>query len=178
MQLSKKSKTVGKGISYIQNLYKIEHELRAKEWSPDKFVDERKKMVEPVLAEFHSWLQEKNIYVTPESKAGKAVNYTLKEWKKLVRYLESAFLTPDNNRLENAIRPFVVGRKNWLFSNTPRGARASAILYSLVESAKANDLEPYQYLRYLFTKLPACSTHKDRKKLLPNRLSKNDLIIS
>jgi hypothetical protein len=79
----------------------------------------------------------------------------VKEWDTLVQYLEADFLTPDNNEIERAIRPFVVGRKNWLFSNTPRGTHASAAMYSLVESAKANRIEPYRHLRFLFTMLPA-----------------------
>src|SRR5271169_699299 len=78
------------------------------------------------------------------SKTGQAIAYTLKEWDKLIRYLDADFLTPDNNEIERAIRPFVIGRKNWLFSNAPRGAHASASMYSLVESAKVNRIEPYQ----------------------------------
>lgn len=178
MKLSKKSKTAAKGIAYIQKLYVIERELREQELTPEVFIEKRQKQAEPVLTEFYTWLQEKNMYITPESKAGKAVQYTLNEWNKLVRYLEKSFLSPDNNRVENAIRPFVVGRKNWLFSNTPRGAHSSAVLYSLVESAKANKLEPYQYLRYLFTKMPAYSSSDDIKLLLPCYLSKKNLIIT
>jgi transposase len=84
-------------------------------------------------------------------------------------------LTPDNNTVENAIRPFVVGRKNWLFSNTPRGAHASAVIYSLVESAKANKLEPYDYLRYLFTLLPGVTGKDDLRKLLPGEISAGEI---
>jgi transposase len=82
----------------------------------------------------------------------------LGNWEKLIRYLDAWYITPDNNGVENAIRPFVLGRKNWLFANTPRGACASASLYSLVETAKANGLEPYHYLNYLFTHLPMAFT--------------------
>ena len=77
---------------------------------------------------------------------------------------------------ENAIRPFVVGRKNWLFSGHPNGAKASASLYSLIETAKANDLEPYAYLRYLFDKLPLANSEDDYKALLPSRLSGHQLV--
>ena len=73
--------------------------------------------------------------------------------------------------VENAIRPFVIGRKNWLFSGSPRGADASAAFYSLIETAKSNDLEPYWYLRYLYTKLPYCENNEDLRKLLPYRLT-------
>lgn len=79
-------------------------------------------------------------------------------------------MTPDNNAVENAIRPFVVGRKNWLFSNTPSGAHTSAGLYSLIETAKANGHEPYKYLCFLFDRLPTIKSPEERLTLLPYRL--------
>ena len=84
--------------------------------------------------------------------------------------------THDNNAAENCIRPFVVGRKNWLFSGTPEGAAASAVLYSLVESAKANGLEPYSYFRYIFEKLPVAETLEDLEALLPWNLNRDKLL--
>ena len=81
----------------------------------------------------------------------------------------------DNNLVENAIRPFAVGRKNWLFNNSPEGAHAAAFIYSLIETAKANDLEPYWYTLYLFESLPLAKTEDDYRKLLPYNVSKNDL---
>ena len=87
-------------------------------------------------------------------------------------------MTPDNNAAENAIRPFVVGRKNWLFAGSPKGAEASAGLYSLIETAKANGLEPYKYLRYLFEHLPFADSDDDYEKLLPSNLSPADLDLS
>jgi len=106
----------------------------------------------------------------PKSLFGKTINYALKQWDRLVVYLEDGRLRPDNNLAENAIRPFAVGRKNWLFSGHPRGADASATLYSLIETAKANGLEPYRYLRHLFEHLPAATTDAQRKALLPQYL--------
>ena len=103
------------------------------------------------------------------------MNYTLKQWHRLVEYCDHGEVTPDNNAAENAIRPFVVGRKNWLFSGTPEGAAASACLYSLIETAKANGLEPYKYLRYLFQKLPFATSEDDYRKLLPQYLSDAEL---
>ena len=82
-------------------------------------------------------------------------------------------LRPDNNLAENAIRPFVVGRKNWLFAGHPRGAGASATIYSLIESAKANELEPYRYLRYLFERLPMAETEADYRALLPQYVDRD-----
>ena len=176
-KLNKKSKTAAKGLSFIQKLYKVEQDLRSMDLAPDDFVEKRKKAVQPILDEFHNWLLAQKDTVVPKSKAGQAVEYTLSEWSKLTRYLESHLLTPDNNTVENAIRPFVVGRKNWLFSNTPRGAHASAVIYSLVESAKANGLEPYDYLRYLFMALPAVDSNDKHglKNLLPCYL-KEDIL--
>ena len=143
-----------RGLEYIRKLYEIENRLRSEALTGDRFVDRRKNEAQPVLDEFRNWLARVGPELVPSSRTGQAIAYTFKEKDKLVRYLEAEFLTPDNNEIERAIRPFVIGRKNWIFSNTPRGAHASAAMYSLVESAKANKIEPYHYLRFLFTKLP------------------------
>ncbi len=116
----------------------------------------------------------KTLQVPPSALLGKAVNYALKEWEKLQRYLDNPYLTPDTNMIENAIRPFVIGRKNWLFSGSPRGAHASATLYSLIETAKANGIEPYRYLRYVFTKLPFVQSRADYRALTPQQLTIKD----
>ena len=166
-QLNRKDSRAHRGLEYIRSLYEIEHRLRSETPDPNKFVLRRKKEVQPVLDRFHDWLVRNGAEVLPSSRTGQAIAYTVKEWDKLVRYLEADFLTPDNNEIERAIRPFVVGRKNWLFSNTPRGAHASAAMYSLVESAKANRIEPYQYLRFLFTMLPTMTGREGLESLLP-----------
>jgi transposase len=101
---------------------------------------------------------------------GGAISYALGQWQYMIHYLDHALLTPDNNGLENAIRPFVVGRKNWLFSNTPSGAHASAGLYSLIQTAKATGHEPYKYLCYIFDLLPKVKTLEEKLALLPYRL--------
>ena len=90
----------------------------------------------------------------PKSAFGKAVTYCLNQWEKLQAFLLDGRLEIDNNRAERSIKPFVIGRKNWLFANTPRGARVSAILYSIVETAKENGLKPFEYVTYLLRKLP------------------------
>ena len=92
--------------------------------------------------------------VPPQSKLGEAVGYALNEYQKLVHYLKYPYTSADNNIAERAIRPYVIGRKNWVFSDTPRGAYASATIYSLVETAKANGLDPQNYLYQIFEKLP------------------------
>ena len=91
----------------------------------------------------------------------------------MLRYLNDGRLEIDNNGAENAIRPFVVGRKNWLFSNSVKGVKASANLYSLIETAKANGLEPYAYLRYLFAELPKAESVEAIEALLPGNLNKD-----
>jgi len=91
--------------------------------------------------------------VPPKSLLGKAVTYARKQWPQLMRYIDSGETAIDNNTAERAIKPFVVGRKNWLFANTPAGARARANLYGLIETAKANHIEPYRYLAHLFHEL-------------------------
>jgi transposase len=99
-----------------------------------------------------------------------AWNYLHNEWGRLTRYLDDGRLEIDNNLAENAIRPFVVGRKNWLFSNSVAGVNASANLYSLIETTKANGLEPYAYLRYLFAELPRAETVDAIEALLPGNV--------
>ena len=171
MKQSKKSKAAYKGLAYIRRLYQIEHELRERKLAPDEFVERRKNSANPVLNEFNNWLLAMKDEILPEGYAGRAIHYTVNQWDNLIRYLDHHLLTPDNNLIENAIRPFVLGRKNWLFSNTPRGAESSAVLYSLIESAKANALEPYRYLRYLFDRIPGVSSRGQLRVLLPDMIT-------
>jgi len=105
--------------------------------------------------------------IAPSSATGKALSYLNNEWDQLIRYLDDGRLEIDNNGAENAIRPFVPGRKNWLFSASVKGVKSSANLYSLIETAKATGLEPYAYLRYVFTELPKADTVEAIEALLP-----------
>jgi transposase len=127
----------------------------------------RQEKAKPLLDEFKGWLETKQPLTPPKGLLGRAISYTLANWEKLIIYLEDGRLRPDNNLVENAIRPFVVGRKNWLFAGSPDGAKASATFFSLIETAKANGLEPYAYLRYIFKKLPLAQTEQNLKDLLP-----------
>lgn len=173
-----KNSRAHKALMIIQKIYMIESELRGKNLPDDAFVEKRKSAVMPVLDELHAFLVQTKDIVIPSSLVGKAVNYTLNEWEKLIRYLDLACMTPDNNEIERCIKNFVIGRKNWLFSNTPRGANASAGMYSLIESARANGLDPYQYLRFLFLNLPHVDgDRKKLRKLLPCFLSQEDIKI-
>lgn len=106
-----------------------------------------------MLKQFETWLIKSEQQVLPKTKLGEAVQYCLNQWEKLKRYTFDGQLNIDNNRAERAIKPFVIGRKAWLFSQTANGANASAVLYSIIETAKANNLVPYDYLVHLLTRL-------------------------
>ena len=122
-----------------------------------------------MLQKLKAWLDKAHPQVTPQSALGKAVGYLASNWSKLIRYTEAGHLPIDNNPAERAIRPFVIGRKNWLFSDTPKGAHASALIYSLIETAKANGQEPYAWLRHVLERLPLATTAEDYEALLPWR---------
>jgi hypothetical protein len=140
------------GLDFCNRLYTIEREV--KELPPEKRYSVRMERSRPILDAFSAWLQKQQLHVLPKSLTGKAVTYCLNQWEKLQAYLLDGRLEIDNNRSERSIKPFVIGRKNWMFANTPRGAKASAIIYSLVETAKENSLNPFNYLTYLFETLP------------------------
>jgi transposase len=155
------------GIRYIRKLYDLEDVLRKADLKEGEFLSKRKEGAEPILSEFRSWLNKQANDVLPSASLGKAVGYTLKQWDKLVAYLESPYLTPDNNACENAIRPFVLGRKNWLFNKSPEGAESSCGMFSLIGTARQNGIEPLMYLRELFERCPLAVSRKGWEKLLP-----------
>jgi transposase len=159
-------------LEYIKALYGIEKYARQNELTIEQIRDLRQEKARPILDRFKTWLDTYHPQVPPKSLLGKAIQYTLNQWERLIVYIDAGFLKPDNNVAENAIRPFVLGRKNWLFAGGPNGAEASAIFFSLIETAKANGLEPYAYLRYLFEKIPQVCNESDYLDLLPNRLDK------
>ena len=162
-------------VNIIAQLYRTESELREKlkdkHIDPDTFTIRRKALVEPILAEFRDWLMAASLSVAPQSALGKAISYAQAIFPRASRYIDHSMMTPDTNAVENAIRPFVIGRKNWLFSGGPRGAHASASIYSLTETAKANGHDPYFYLSHVFDRLPVCCTEAEKKALLPYNLS-------
>lgn len=162
------------GVNYIAGLYAIEKTLRGLPREECTAIRQEKSIV--VLNELRAWLDKSLAGVPPQSKLGEALRYLDKYWPRLVRYTERGDLPLDNNRAENAIRPFVIGRKNWLFADTPKGASASAVIYSLVETAKANGHEPYAYLRHVLTVLPGASTVEEVERLLPWNLNASELM--
>jgi transposase len=154
-----------RGLSLIQKLYRVERETKA--MTPTQRHLHRQQYAQPILDDIRKWLNEALPQVPPSTATGKALYYLDEQWPKLIRYFEDGRLEMDNNRIENTIRPFVVGRKNWLFSDSVSGVKASANLYSLIETAKANNFEPYGYLRRVFTELPKADTVEAIEALLP-----------
>jgi len=173
---AKNAKSAQEALNRIKKLYAVEHEAKDREFEAAQIKELRQEKSVPILDAFKKWLDNKVDQVPPKSLLGKAISYSLGQWDRLIRYTEDGILTPDNNIAENAIRPFVVGRKNWLFNYHPQGAAASAALYSLIESAKANQLEPYFYLRYLFDRLPLADGNREKiRELLPQYVDKAEV---
>lgn len=168
-----KALRVLRGLGFIRQLYAIEHRIR--EQSPAARYAVRQAESLPVLQRLRAWVDELLPQMLPQAPLGRALAYLDKHWTGLLRYCDDGRLEIDNNRCENALRPFCVGRKNWLFSDTVPGARASANLYSLIETAKANGREPYAYLRQVFTLLPQATSVADIEALLPDRVPTNTL---
>lgn len=169
----KKESKAAIALHYIGKLYAIEKTAKQEGLSFEEIYRLRQEKSKPLLEEFKVWLNQVYDQTPPKGLLGKAIGYTLNQWHKLIRYIEDGRLRPDNNLAENAIRPFVVGRKNWLFSGNPRGAKASAVLYSMIETAKANNIEPYQYLRFIFDRIPLAKSAEDYKQLLPQFINRD-----
>jgi len=163
-------------LSQIQALYRIEREL--KDVSFGERHAARQARARPVIERLRDWLDASIDTVPPQSLTGKALHYLDAQWPKLVRVLDDGRLPLDTNLVENAIRPFVVGRKNWLFADTVAGARASANLYGLIETAKANGIEPGRYLAHLFEVLPEVTSPDQLDALLPQHLDREALTLS
>lgn len=169
-----KDTTAHRVLKYFRRIYRIEknlrNELHDRNISRNEFVKKRREQTEPIMEDMYNLLVREKDIVAPKSKLGKAISYALNEWQSWIRYLDKWYLTPDNNYTERKVRGYVIGRKNWNFSDTLRGAHASCTMFSLIHTAKENGLDPYWYLRYLFTKLPAAKTEEDLRKLLPTEL--------
>jgi len=165
-----KSEAAEQALHLIGRLYRVERYGRRLDLSPEQILELRRRKSKPVVDEFREWLDCMAISTAPKSLLGRAIAYALGQWSKLIVFLNDGNVPISNIAVENAIRPFVIGRKAWLFAGSPRGAKASAIFYTLIETAKANGLDPYWYLRYLFERLPYAENDHDLKALLPTRL--------
>ncbi|MDQ3234353.1 MAG: transposase, partial [Pseudobdellovibrionaceae bacterium] len=152
-------------IEEIKQLYLIEDECTGSDLGA-RF-QARQIKSRKVIDDLRIWLDSALAKVPPKSLTGQALAYMDGQWPKLTRFLDDPVIGLDTNVVENAIRPFAVGRKNWLFSDTVKGANASAALYSLVITARANSVEPYDYLTHIFAELPRATSADDIEALLP-----------
>lgn len=154
-------------VTSIAQLYAIEKQLKLDKANADVILQTRQEKSKSILTTFQSWLEKYFPTVPPQSAIGKAMAYALKQLPYLGHYLNDGRLEIDNNRSERAIKPFVIGRKNWLFAGNRKGAVASANLFSLIETAKEHGLEPYAYLSHVFTHIPNADTLEKMSALLP-----------
>ena len=154
-QEKRKDSPAAMGECYCSQLFKLEQALA--ELTPEERYEKRLEQEKPVLDALLSWANEMQTKTAPKSALGKAIHYLQEQWPYLTRHLEDGRLELSNNRAERSIKPFVMGRKNWLFANTPGGAQASSVIYSLIETAKENGLDPYQYLLWILRNAPVLS---------------------
>ena len=154
------------GFQYCNKLFT--EERKCAPYQPKYRHEHRQNRELPILEEYYAWL--KTVHPEKGSKLEEAVRYSLNQKQHLMAYLDNGEIPISNNLAENAIRPFTLGRKNWLFCDTPKGAEASAIVYSLVESAKANEIEPFAYLQHVLVQLPYLGkshSHEEMESLMP-----------
>lgn len=154
-------------MQWITQLYAIEKECSEASHDFDTIKSIRLENAKPILDEMHAWLTINANKVPPKMPIGDAIHYAIKQWPHLLHYMEDGRLEIDNNRSERAVKPFVIGRKNWLFAGNHHGAIAGANLFSLIETAKIHGLNPYNYLRHVFTNLPKAETLEQLEALLP-----------
>ena len=162
-----RSELAAETLGLFGKLYKVEREAREQNLDAIGRARRREDRARPIADVLHEWLVVHRPKVPDGSASAKAINYSLKRWKALIRYIDDGNLPIDNNWMENRIRPVAQGRRVWLFANNPLGARASANLFSLVSTARANGLDASAYLTYLFERLPAADTLEALEVLLP-----------
>ena len=170
-----KSPTAVAVLKLIAKIYGIEKAARLEMLTPEQIKDLRQEKSKPIMEEIKDLLDEWVKVTPPKSSLGKAIHYALGQWERALVFLEDGRLSPDNNAVENIIRILAVGRKNWLFAGSPEGAKAAATFFSLIATAKANGLNPYLYLKHIFTVLPAANSKQDLLALLPQNLDPKSL---
>ena len=166
-KIAKKDGLAKRAMLYYKELYKIEREAKDKTMNPEDRLTLRQLKTKPIWDDFENWLINNKNKVLPKSPLGMAINYALKHWKDLGRFLEDGRLEIDNNETERYIKGFVIGRKNFLFSDTVYGAEALAQHYSLMVTAKMHNLDPYKYYLTILKRIPHCKTFEDYDQLLP-----------
>jgi transposase len=162
---SNKSPMAQTALKYIQALYMLEREV--KDLSAEQRWGIRQSRGKPIANKMHKWLTQHRQTIADNSAASRAMDYTLKRWRVLVRYLDDASLPIDNNKIENAIRPISLGRKNWMFVGSQRAGESAAAIMSLLQSAKLNGHDPYQYLKDVLERLPT-QLNSQIAELLPH----------
>ena len=168
-------------IDEIRKLYELEQDLRIKlvdkDLTEEQFMDVRRRRALRIMSNIELWLDTKVNEVVPSSPLGRAIGYARGQIHKAKRYVEHILLTPDTNPIERSIRVYVIGRKGWLFADTQAGAHASMVLYSLVITAKANGLDPAEYLTTVLEKLPTAKTEEDLRALLPYTIAQEQKLV-
>lgn len=157
------------GLLYCNMLFDLERKMDEEGLTYDQRKERRLQVSKPILEAYFTWVETQSQSALPQGYLGKALTYSRNQKDKLMNVLLDGRLELSNNRGERAMKPFVIGRKNWLFSNTPRGAKSSAIIYSIIETAKENGLIPFNYLTYLLERLPNINLKHPEQldKLLP-----------
>ena len=168
VKIAKKTGKSHQAIAYIKKLYAVEKEAKVKGLNPEARYELRMEKAKPILDELFKWIEKSLKTAVPSSKLGIALKYMHERKDELCHYLLDGRLEIDNNDAENQIRPFAVGRKNWLFSGSPRGADASCFFYTLISTAIDNGLNPFDYLNNLFNNISHCRSDEDYKRLLPH----------
>jgi hypothetical protein len=159
------SAIAGQAVMLIAKLYEIEREAR--ELEPEARLRLRQQRSRPVAHALHAWLTAQRQTLANADATAKAIDYSLSNWRALTRYLDDGNVPIDNNAAENAVRPLVVGRKNWLFVGSQQAGERAAVVMSLIESAKLNGHDPWAYLKDVFERLPTLK-HRDLAQLLPH----------
>ena len=154
-------------ITFIKGLYALERVAKKAEMAPEKIIALRQKHAQPILTEIKTLLDAVHLKTPPKSLLGKAVGYALNNWVQLNRYIDHGNLPIDNNNAEGKVKPFAVGRKNWLFSGHTESAKASANLFTLIENAKLYNLKVFEYLKYIFDRIGKAKTARDFEQLTP-----------
>jgi transposase len=156
-------------LKLIQQLYAIERDAREQEMKPEMRKAKRQEKAVVILDELHAWLKESITATLPQSVIGKAMAYALNQWPRLIRYLDDGRYEIDNNLIENSIRPVALGRKNYLFAGSHEGAQRAAIMYSFFATCKINNIEPFDWLTKVLTRIPDHSIQR-LEELLPQNL--------
>ena len=158
-------------VKLIAKLYKVETAIKAQDLSYQDIVYYRLKHAKPIVDKLRKFIDDNMKKILPKSPLGEAFSYAHNQWAKLTRYLKDGRLDIDNGLTERAIKPFVIGRKNFLFCDSIAGARAAEVLYSLIETCKANKVEPYAYLRTVLAAIPSAQTIDELEQLMPYHIN-------